>query len=382
MKKRMSEDDPRQDEKYGRGRPEEEERDEDEEPVEAACGGYMGEMGQGLMGPDMMMPTMYNGVDPESGNPVPVGADEENVRDDIPAMISEGEYVLPADVVKWHGLKGVMDIQNEAKSGLMSMAMEGLIQQVDVSGESDDHPHEHVEYDNNTAAFIYTTPHSATQEQIDEIYNSVKKETKKDVFIQVDGNKIVFGGTDQLVEHIVLDIAESYTKKIVGKNPEGKKSTLKAYSNENHSVQPCFVLSEKFGQKQIDEIIRLYELVTGISGIGWFGDNRFYIDTKSETIDHGSLDVAELLVRRTIEPMGITIDTHGFKSLPRQESQEDELDEEEMMYEDKYEQLVNHTEEAGMEVIEEDGEIMVEEQKAYPKNTASISNTPKIVFMR
>ena len=131
MKKRMNEDDPRQDEKYGRGRPEEEERDGDAGPVEAACGGYMGGMGQGLMGPDMMMPPMYTGVDPESGNPVPVGADEENVRDDSPAMLSEGEYVLPADVVKWYGLKGVLELQEEARHGLMTMSMEGLIQQID-----------------------------------------------------------------------------------------------------------------------------------------------------------------------------------------------------------------------------------------------------------
>lgn len=142
MNKRMREDDPRKDNKYGskygRGRPEEEERDEDEEPVEAACGGYMGGMGQGLMGPDMMMPPMYTGVDPESGNPVPVGADEENVRDDIPAMLSEGEYVLPADVVKWYGLKGVLELQEEARHGLMAMSMEGLIQQIDPDMDESD----------------------------------------------------------------------------------------------------------------------------------------------------------------------------------------------------------------------------------------------------
>lgn len=134
MKKRMREDDPRQDEKYGarRGRDQNsEERDEEEEPVEASCGGYMGGMGEGLMGPDMMMPPMYTGMDPESGNPVPIGSDEENVRDDIPAMLSEGEYVLPADVVKWYGMKGILDLQHEARSGLMAMSMEGLIQQID-----------------------------------------------------------------------------------------------------------------------------------------------------------------------------------------------------------------------------------------------------------
>ena len=70
-------------------------------------------------------------VDPESGNEIPIGSSPENVRDDIEIMISEDEYVLPADVVKWHGLKHIMDMQTEAKLGLMSMFAEGLIQYVD-----------------------------------------------------------------------------------------------------------------------------------------------------------------------------------------------------------------------------------------------------------
>lgn len=111
------------------------ERTREEEPVEAACGGYMDSMG--LMGPDMLMDTMYVGEDPESGNMIPVGSDAENVRDDIPAMLSEGEYVLPADVVKWHGLKGIIDFQNEAKMGLMAMAMDDLIQHIDPEMEED-----------------------------------------------------------------------------------------------------------------------------------------------------------------------------------------------------------------------------------------------------
>jgi len=56
------------------------------------------------------------------------------VRDDIEIMISEGEYVLPADVVKWHGLKHIMDMEAEAKMGLMSMYADGLIQYVEEDG--------------------------------------------------------------------------------------------------------------------------------------------------------------------------------------------------------------------------------------------------------
>ena len=36
-------------------------------------------------------------VDPVSGNEVPPGSTQEEVRDDIPAQLSEGEFVKPAD---------------------------------------------------------------------------------------------------------------------------------------------------------------------------------------------------------------------------------------------------------------------------------------------
>jgi hypothetical protein len=80
--------------------------------VEMACGG-------------IMMPEME--YDPVSGNEVPLGSTPENVRDDIPAMLSQDEYVLPAHVVKWHGLKHIQEMQMEAEAGLMAMQFEGLI---------------------------------------------------------------------------------------------------------------------------------------------------------------------------------------------------------------------------------------------------------------
>lgn len=81
----------------------------------------------------MMEPEMD--YDPVSGNPIPPGSTAENVRDDIPAWLSEGEYVLPADVVKWHGLKHIMDMQDEAKAGLMMMTDMGLIVETEMEDE-------------------------------------------------------------------------------------------------------------------------------------------------------------------------------------------------------------------------------------------------------
>ncbi len=60
-------------------------------------------------------------VDPVSGNDVPPGSTQEEVRDDIPAQLSEGEFVIPADVVRYIGLGNLMQMRQEAKLGLKLM---------------------------------------------------------------------------------------------------------------------------------------------------------------------------------------------------------------------------------------------------------------------
>ena len=62
-----------------------------------------------------------NTKDPVSNNPVPVGSTKKEVRDDIPANLSEGEFVLPADVVRYHGLEKIMGFRDQAKQGLEKM---------------------------------------------------------------------------------------------------------------------------------------------------------------------------------------------------------------------------------------------------------------------
>ena len=53
--------------------------------------------------------------DPVSGNEIPPGSLAKEVRDDIPAQLSEGEYVVPADVVQYYGVKFFEDLRMEAK---------------------------------------------------------------------------------------------------------------------------------------------------------------------------------------------------------------------------------------------------------------------------
>lgn len=79
-------------------------------------------------------------VDEESGNDVPVGSTRKEVRDDIPAMLSEGEFVFPADVVRYIGLENLMRIRQEAKMGLKQMEAMGQMGNSDEATLPDDMP--------------------------------------------------------------------------------------------------------------------------------------------------------------------------------------------------------------------------------------------------
>jgi hypothetical protein len=81
-------------------------------------------------------------VDPVSGNDVPSGSTQAEVRDDIPAQLSEGEFVFPADVVRYIGLENLMELRSKAKQGLAKMEAMGQMGNsdeatMDDSGEYD-----------------------------------------------------------------------------------------------------------------------------------------------------------------------------------------------------------------------------------------------------
>jgi len=79
-------------------------------------------------------------VDPVSGNNVPPGSTQEEVRDDIPAQLSEGEVVFPADVVRFIGLNNLMRMRQEAKMGLKMMEEMGQMGNSDEATMPDDLP--------------------------------------------------------------------------------------------------------------------------------------------------------------------------------------------------------------------------------------------------
>ena len=79
-------------------------------------------------------------VDPESGNDVPIGSTKKEVRDDIPAMLSEGEFIFPADVVRYVGLENLMRIRQDAKMGLKKMEAMGQMGNSEEATIPDDMP--------------------------------------------------------------------------------------------------------------------------------------------------------------------------------------------------------------------------------------------------
>lgn len=66
-------------------------------------------------------------VDPVSGNEIPPGSLPEEVRDDVDAKLSGGEYVVPADVLRYYGVSFFEKLRKKAKEGLAEMDAEGRI---------------------------------------------------------------------------------------------------------------------------------------------------------------------------------------------------------------------------------------------------------------
>lgn len=75
-------------------------------------------------------------VEPVTGNEVPPGSMDQEVRDNVDAKLSEGEYVVPADVVRYYGVRFFEDLRAKAKEDFSRMESEGRIggEPVDAQG--------------------------------------------------------------------------------------------------------------------------------------------------------------------------------------------------------------------------------------------------------
>ena len=132
-------------------------------------------------------------------DPLPIGSSPENVADDIEVMISQGEYVLPANVVKWHGLKHIMSMQDEAEMGLMMMHDMGLM--VEVGDETQEEPDSEGVDDAQVSA--------ASDPEQEEAETTIETP---------EGNEIELAAVETIYEQPEVDESEDYQNNQYGKS--------------------------------------------------------------------------------------------------------------------------------------------------------------------
>ena len=154
------------------------------------------------------------GLDKEvlEGEP-PFGALEEEVADDIPVMLSEGEYVVPADVVRYWGLKHLEDMRTQAKCGLMYMEMDNRLH---VADEGSDEGYieelEEGEEEEEKEEYPVETPEDiqATRQLMDtgEILDSMSQSMKALGFLEEsnDNIEVDFDGKEKLQEPLRMSL--------------------------------------------------------------------------------------------------------------------------------------------------------------------------------
>jgi hypothetical protein len=76
-------------------------------------------------------------VEEETGNEVPAGSLKEEVADTVDAKLSVGEFVIPADVVRYIGLEKLMKMRDAAKEGLARMEEIGQVGNADEVDNAD-----------------------------------------------------------------------------------------------------------------------------------------------------------------------------------------------------------------------------------------------------
>lgn len=117
-------------------------------------------------------------VDPVSGNEVPTGSLPEEVRDDVDAKLSPGEFVIPADVVRFIGLERLMKMRDEAKKGLQRMSEIGQMGNAEEVGEKSNSTYEDSEFES----------------EIDDILEEIAAEEKSNGDVDEQTDKMMASG--------------------------------------------------------------------------------------------------------------------------------------------------------------------------------------------
>lgn len=195
-------------------------------------------------------------VDEESGNEVPVGAMKEEVRDDIPAKLSEGEFVFPADVVRYIGLERLMQMRQAAKEGLKKMEAMGQMSNADEATEEDD---------------------GEFESQLDEIFEEIEGEEKEETKMQIGGMAVPQqqpaampeGMTQKATAPKVPELTPEQMQYIneTAKRMKEKEPELASLppSNPTEGLKPTDIIKGNFGpdkQQEADAFINKVERLT------------------------------------------------------------------------------------------------------------------------
>ena len=141
-------------------------------------------------------------VDPVSGNDVPPGSTQEEVRDDIPAQLSEGEFVFPADVVRYFGLEKLMEMRQEAKMGLQRMEDMGQMGNSEEATMPDTLPFSIEDLDMEDED-EYNTPQEFNQGGMPMQQQGIKDPRIQSGYITYQGNRAFIGDLSTIPENMM-----------------------------------------------------------------------------------------------------------------------------------------------------------------------------------
>lgn len=201
-------------------------------------------------------------VDEVSGNEVPSGSTRKEVRDDIPANISEGEFIFPADVVRYLGLEKLMQMRQMAKMGLKEMEAMGQMGNSDEATMPDDLPFgmadliivegEDDSEENNFAIGGIQWPVSPADVPI---------ETK--VYVNAAGNKINIRFQGDKPLDTIPDGYVLFTGQVVVPQPVAPRQGGDGSSSDGPTPKNPFVEAGGWADAPLDMYIKELETISG-----------------------------------------------------------------------------------------------------------------------
>ena len=200
-------------------------------------------------------------VDPVSGNEVPVGSLQEEVRDDIPAKLSEGEFVVPADVVRYIGLEKLMKMRDAAKEGLERMEDVGQMGNADTAPAADE------DFDDG-----FDT-------EIDDIIGEVDGELQ-----MAKGGFVSGEDLSKAPKNTAVDVRYY-------KHPDGRVMFITFINNRPMTAIPeGFTQTEGPVEQKVGKAAEERDAAVGVAGGGDGGGDRIDTTEGGRTVSSGMLD--------------------------------------------------------------------------------------------